>query len=33
MHHNQHTLENLYSAFTRLDSSAMAACYAAERGI
>ncbi len=28
MHPNQITLENLYAAFSRLDSDAMAACYA-----
>ena len=28
MHPNQATLENFYAAFARLDSSAMAACYA-----
>ena len=28
MHANQTTLENLYSAFSRLDADAMASCYA-----
>ena len=28
MHPNQHSIENFYSAFARLDPDAMAQCYA-----